>query len=97
MVAHNELEVIEQLAEIKAKLEIISEEHPQCRGQISDVKEAVHLLSERVARAEQDIKSAHDKISEFKKDVLWTISVSMTGCSVLTALVTFIVTHLVNR
>ena len=48
--------IVKELTEIKVKLDLISQEHPQCKGQLSEVKEQVHLLRERVARAEQDIK-----------------------------------------
>ncbi len=92
-----ERDILQQLAEIKVKLDMLSTEHPQCRSQITGIVEQVHVLSERVARSEQDIKAANDKIAEFKKDVLWTISTSMAACSLLTGIVTFIVSHLVTK
>ena len=97
MTEEMEMDILQQLAEIKVKLDLLSTEHPQCRGQITGLVEQVHVLSERVARSEQDIKSAHEKIAEFKKDVLWTISTSMAACSLVTGVVTFIVSHIVTK
>ena len=64
-------QVLEELAVIKSQLAAIVEEHPQCRKQIYDI-------SERVAIVEQSSKSAHHRIDEFRKDVCWTLGISVT-------------------
>lgn len=64
-------QVLEELAAIKAQLKVLVEEHPQCRKQICGI-------SERVAIVEQSSKSAHHRIDEFKKDVCWTLGISVT-------------------
>lgn len=64
-------QVLEELAAIKAQLKVLVEEHPQCRKQIYEI-------SERVATVEQSSKSAHHRIDEFRKDVCWTLGLSVT-------------------
>ena len=64
-------QILEELAAIKAQLKVLVEEHPQCRNQI-------YKISERVATVEQSSKSAHHRIDEFRKDVCWTLGLSVT-------------------
>ena len=64
-------QILEELAAIKAQLKVLIEEHPQCRKQIYEI-------GERVAKVEQSSKSAHHRIDEFRKDVCWTLGLSVT-------------------
>ena len=79
-----EEKVAEELASIKARLELIVREHPQCREQI-------HVVSERCAMVEASAKSAHHRIDEFKRDVCWAIGISVTAAGVASAVIASIV------
>lgn len=86
--------ILEELSEIKAQLEVLKIEYPQIRTDLTHITEKISVMSERLTSVEKDAESAHEKIQEFKKSVLWTISVSITACGTLVGAITLIIQRL---
>ena len=77
-----EPDIIERLARIETTLASLARGYPK-------LDDKLNRMSNDVTLALDSTKSAHHRIDEFKRDVCWTIGVSMTACGIFSSVLTW--------
>ena len=75
-------DVIERLARIETTLSNLAKGYPK-------LEDKINQMSNDVTLALDSTKSAHHRIDEFKRDVCWTIGISMTACGFFSSILTW--------
>lgn len=96
MTKDREDKILSELGEIKSQLEVLKTEYPQIKTDLTKITEKISDMSERLTSVEKETESAHARIDDFKKAVLWTISVSVTACGAIVGVISLFIQHVLR-